>query len=68
MNDIRIQAPDGTSELSHGGVPYLLDEERCATVPEDVAPHFLRLPGFRLAPEPQPKATPTRRQAATKED
>lgn len=61
----RIQTPPGTSEVSHLGQPYPIDPHTGQIeVPDDVAPHFLRLEGFREVPAPA--VTPEPKTRATK--
>lgn len=50
---MRIQTPPGTTEVSHQGQPYPIDPHTGQfECPDEVAPHFLRLEGFREVPAP----------------
>lgn len=63
----RIQTPPGTSEVSHAGQPYPIDPHTGQfDVPDEVAPHFLRLEGFREVPVPAVTPEPKTTRAAAK--
>lgn len=76
MNLVKLQLPEGMSEVSHEGIPYSPDAARQITVPEDVAPFILRHdPSIRPVEQTPPPATqaappnpaPSRRAPSTSE-
>lgn len=61
----RIQTPPGTTSVTDGPNAYAIDPHTGTfECPDDVAPRFLRLEGFREVPTPAVTPDPKPRAAA----
>lgn len=48
----RVLAPSGVSKIAHEGETYKIAPDGTFTVPEHVAEHMLRMPGWNEGPSP----------------